>query len=351
MRAHRIFVAALVALLLILSQSVASALPRLLVLQAEEQRTRPSLVEALRFQLRDATEVEVSAQPLPLAPAAQRIARAAATVSASQASFAVWLEAVPELQGAPGFLLYVVGGGSGRAVVEVVRLPAAKDGPDVDRSLALKVSEIVDSALRSAEPDVARALRPAPPRPAPTASVSARPASNVRAGSLGLLLGGVAASPAGNAGAQVGFRLGVGYALRTSALELEWSVSGRLLSPLDIRRDNRRAKIGEQVLGADFGVHTRGRLALGGEVGSALRWLHADGFVGNIETHSSVLVVPVLRLGPELRARLTEQVTLSLAAGGEWMPLQQRFSLAGAPLADLGRVRADALISLIISLR
>ncbi len=353
MRAHRLFVSVLTALLLSLLQRAAFALPGLLVLQAEEQKARPSLIEALRVQLREVTDVETSAESLAAEPAALRIGRAAQIATAAHASFAVWLEAVPELDGAPGFLLYVVGGESGRAVVQVVRLPAAKDGPDVDRSLALKVSEIVESALRPAQPELSAALQPAlapaPAKPAP--SVAVAPARRARADSLGLLLGGIATSPAGDAHGQVGFRFGLGYTFRTSPVELEWDASAHLLSALDIQQGDRQAKIAEQVVAVDFAVRTRARFAFGAELGTALRILHADGFVGSTETRSSRLLVPVLRLGPELRAGLTEQTALTLSAGGEWMPIRQRLSLAGAPLGELGRARADARISLIISLR
>ena len=335
----------------LLVTTAADARPRLLVLQAEEQPPRPSLVEALRFQLRDATDVEASPAPFALGPPAVRIGRAAEVAGAAQARFAVWLESVPELQGVPGFLLYVVGGSSGRAVVEVVRMPAANDGPDVDRSLALKVSEIVDSALGADEALSGAALRAAPLPAVLDAPAKRAPAARSNEAALGVLLGGVLSSPAGSANGQVGGRLGVVYSAPVSELELELGVSGRLLSPLTMRNAEGRVKVSEEAASIELCVRSRGKVQLGAELEASLHWLHADGFWQGAETGSADLIVPALRLGPELRFRLGEQTKLALGAGGSWTPVRERFSLGRAPVADLGRFRADALISLIISIR
>jgi hypothetical protein len=329
------------------------------------------LVEALRFQLRETTEVEVSPERLAPSSAALRINRATEVVNSAHARFAVWLEATDDVAGAPGFLLYVVGGRSGRAVVEVVRLPAATDGPDVDRALALKVSEIVESALDADKPAFGSALNaPAAPRVARALPVSPKNSSvNPRnlpvspkkkpepeppplpPDQVELMVGGVVLSPAGSMNGQLGFRLGLGYVVQTALLQLEVDGSGELLTPQSSSTENGRVRTTEQSFAVGFGILSRGQTQLGAALEGSMRWLHAEGYFGREKTGTAMMLVPTLRLGPELRTALWRQAWLSLSAGGEWTPVERLFSLADAPIADLGRWRADAVLSFVVSIR
>ena len=332
--------------------SRAFALPRLLVLQAEEQPPRPSLLEALRFQLRETVEVQASERPLAPGTAALRIGHATDVVTTAHARFAIWLEGTQDSSGAPGFLLYVVGDRSGRAVVEVVRLAAASDGPDVDRTLALKVSEIVEGALGSDPPSLGSSLRIRAPLPAraPRAAAPRRlPAA--RRSFAELMVGGVFRGPGGNSNEQEGLQLGLGYAVETSALQFVLGASAQLLTPLTTRRESAEVRIAEQAASADFGLWTRGATQLGARLQGTIRWLHPTSYLGGRQSGSAELLTPALRLAPELRTALGGQASLGLSAGAEWLPVRQRFSLSGVPVADLGQWRVGAAISLIVSIR
>jgi len=321
-------------------------------LNTAQQPPRSSLIEALRFQLRETTEVEVSPELLATGSAAARIRRASETMTSAQARFAVWLEATEDSDDARGFLLYVVGGRSGRAVVEVVRLPAATDGPDIDRTLALKVSEIVESALNADDLAFGAALNPAPPtakhRSTAPPPIGESPATKGQRAEL--MIGGVLVSAAGNSNGQLGVRLGLGYVAQTGALELELCAAGQLLTPQRSPSASGYVRTTEQATAVGFGLRNRGAIQLGATLEGGLRWLHAEGFSGREMTGTESLLVPTLRLGPELRAALWQRGWLAFGAGGEWMPVERKFAVGGAPVADWGRVRAAAVVSFIVSM-
>ena len=359
----------LLVLALVLEQRHGVARPRLLVLNAERQPVRLSLVEALRFQLRESTEVAVSPALLEPGPIAARISRASEIVTGAQARFAIWLESTKDADGAAGFLLFVVGGRSSRAVIEVVRLPATTDGPDVDRSLALKVSDIVESALDADMPAFGSALNREPPVPAASATTAASGTTAASspiapevvalktesqqpqsASHVEVQFGGMLLSPSGTANGQLGARLGLGYVAATAALELELSATAELRTPQSSASESGHVRTTEQAACIGLGIRSRGLTQFGVGLEGGFRWLHAQGYWGLQRTGAESLLVPALRLGPELRRQLWQRGWLALSVAGEWMPVQRKFTVRDAPAADWGRVRADALFSFVVSL-
>jgi hypothetical protein len=151
----------------------AEAPPSLLVLE-DPGAPQPRLLAALRIQLGAAVRVDVRSAPR--AGALPEQLAEASRMAHDQARAAVmWVDAARGSPRAPRqALLYVVGQRDGRALVEVVSVPAER-GPDLERVLALKVSELL-TEMRSAP---AHALAPPPTAteaaPPPMAAVTAAP--------------------------------------------------------------------------------------------------------------------------------------------------------------------------------
>ena len=320
--------------------SLARAEARLLVLAPEERAPRPSLVEALRLHLRGTARVSVSAQAFPNGSAASRVALATALVQAEGAEFAVWLESAALGDGSTLFALYVVGGRPGRAVVEVVRLPAESDGPDVDRTLALKTSEIIEAALAPAAVLAAPATRPAPVHLA-----AAPPAPAVRR--LGLELSGALRSVTSVDDAEVGLGLGASVVAVPSPLAFDVRLAAFLLSESVVSGAGRRVRVSETDFQLGVGLRSSGTVQLGARLDADLRLLQAVGFVATNQTGDALVLVPSIAAGPELRLELGSRMAFSAHVSAEWMVVRQTFVVGGAETADLGRLRGNAQLSLI----
>jgi hypothetical protein len=321
----------------------ALAQARLVVLAPQEQAPRPSLVEALRLHLRGTAQVEVSTQAFPNGAAASRVALATRLVQAEQASFAIWLESAALGDGSTLFALYVVGGMPGRAVVEVVRLPAEADGPDVDRTLALKASEIIEAALAPSAILAAPPLRDAPappPLPPPPEPATSPPW-------LGLELSGALRNVTSVTEAEVGLGLGTGACIRTHPLALDVRVATILLSDSVVNGERRRVRISETDFQLGAGLRSRGPVQLGARLDADLRLLRAQGFLAAESTGSAVTLVPSLAAGPELRLELGPRLSFAAHVSAEWMVIRQSFVVGGSDVADLGRLRGNAQLFLI----
>jgi hypothetical protein len=326
----------LLILALVCVPRAALAEARLLVLAPEEQAPRPTLVEVLRLHLSGTARVDPSSVPFPAGTAARRVALATAIVNAEHADFAIWLESVALSDGTTLFALYVVGGRAGRAIVEVVRLPVAIDGPDIDRTLALKASEIIEAALvtplitPSALSRPPAAL-PSPPEPPPR---------------WGLELSGALRGLSDATDSEAGFGLAVSRLLALRPLELDGRLSALLLSDSVVSRA-RRVRLSETDAALGLGLRSTGIVQLGARFELDARLLRAHGFAGNEETGSALVLVPGVAIGPELRLRLGRYMSFSALVSAEWMLIRQSFVVDGISVADLGRIRGNAQLSLI----
>lgn len=328
----------LVALVCLAGKAQAEA--RVLVLSPVEEGPRPTLVEALRLQLRGTARVSLSPAVFPALPASGRVTLATELVASQHVDFAIWLESVALSDGTRLFALYVVGGKSGRAVLEVVRLPAESDGPDVDRTLGLKASEIVEAALSPAvllSTDQRKKLARSAPL-TPSAPVVDEPR-------LGLEMGG-ALLAAPERDTQVALALGLSWLFALRPLELDARLAGQLASDGVIAVPHRHVQLSESFLGAGVGVRSTGTVQLGAKLGFGFRLLAAEGFSDETRTGAARVAVPSLSLGPELRIKLGSRLRFGAELGGEWMAIRQRFNVDGVTIADFGRFRANAQLSL-----
>jgi hypothetical protein len=165
---------------------------RVLVLDSAA-RPQPGLVSALRIQLTDIAEVGVRHE-LAAGDTPARIHAAAELCRREGALLVVWAEGPIALaDGGQEAVLYAVGEREGRALLQVVHVAGSR-GPDMDRSLALKVGEVIRelqraaAAEREAGTEAAPVLTLAPPPPnaesaAPELAESEAPAPG--AGSAG----------------------------------------------------------------------------------------------------------------------------------------------------------------------
>src|SRR5262245_107170 len=158
-----------------IAQDAGAAAKRpVLVLEAPGPNQR-GLAAALRIQLMGSATVEervVAAD----ATLGERIERAAALANSAGAQVVVWSEpALTHRDGSREAVLYVVGQRDGRALLQVVRVPGG-EGHELDRTLALKVSEILPELQRAgpAAPS-GEALRAPSAPPAPRAAAPAPP--------------------------------------------------------------------------------------------------------------------------------------------------------------------------------
>jgi hypothetical protein len=333
--------ALLALMVLVAAPQHAAAQARLLVLAPAEQSERPTLLEALRLHLRGTARVEPSARPFPAGTAASRVALATSIVAEERAQFAIWLESVPLGDGTLLFALYVVGGRQGRAVVEVVRLPAESDGPDVDRTLALKASEIVEAALT--QPAMLQPVRASAPTavPAPRAKREAPPLR------WALEVSGALRGVSSASDSEVGLGLGASVLSVSKPLELDVRLSAVLLSDSVVTGQRRRVRVSETDAALGIGLRSTGQVQLGARLDLCARLVDAEGFASSERTGSALVVVPGVAAGPELRLRLGRRMSFSAHVAAEWMAVRQSFVVDGVSAVDLGRLRGNAQLSLV----
>jgi hypothetical protein len=327
---------------------------RVLVFGGGDQAPAPSLVDALRIHLARVARVETVETPLNPGPLSSKLSQVQTSLEQAQATFAVWLDVASELKGMREFVLYVVGGTGGRAVVQMVRIPAERDGPEVERALALKVTDIIEAALssrRDAGADLARALPPAnassaelrvpaPPKESAPRAVAWR---------LGLGVGVAAMGPSGNAGPQGAGRASVMAVASLRPVDLESFVAFEMPTPSRAEGAAGSMQVSEQAAFAGMRVLSKGALQLGAELEGGSRWLHAAGSTPDGSRGEVSKFLPLLRAAPVLRLPVGERMGLSFSLGLEWMMIRQRFAVDDVVVLDLGRARASACISFVIS--
>jgi hypothetical protein len=310
--------------------------PRVIVVRVRDEPPVDAFVAALRLQIGSAASVEIG----PVVDAATLRARmeAAARVGeASDVALVVWVEyGEPTNDSDVDVVLYAVERDPNRALVGIASVPHA-DRPEDHRVLALKVGHLLDLLLEDdASGERLERAFAGGPRPSPFALV--------------VELGAAGAVGAGSVGPQIGLAGGVGLSFRSDDLALELVATIRWMSTLDARNSAGSLRLGE----IDAGVSARGLSAWGWfragvdlELGA--RVIDASGRAADGRTDSLVRVVPVLSGGLEARARPFANFEVRAVAGVALALVEQRFSLVEVPIANLGRARPFAGLSLIVS--
>ncbi|MGD8860448.1 MAG: hypothetical protein PVI30_10595 [Myxococcales bacterium] len=304
-------------------------LPRVLLLQPDPPPPHDGLADALRIQLRGVATVEQATGPAP-GPLPRQVRATSARAEARGALLSVWVQRPPPQDDgeAREAVLYLVGRREGRALLEVVRVPGG-GGPALDRSLALKVREVVDS-LQRAEAERREALLspPPPPRPEPHRQ-------------LGLHAAAVGAPLQGASLGQWGAQLGVLGALQWAPHRVEAELGATLFPSVGVAEGPREARLTE--LSARLSIawlHALGPAHVGARAGLTLGTVQVEGRTPDGRTGEATEVAP--------GALLLAEARISLGDPGPWLQLwlgaqarltRRRYTIEGEEVADLGRLR------------
>ncbi len=233
------------------------------------------------------------------------------------------------------FTLYALTRSRPDAVIEVGQAELGKSA-DIDRTIALKLRNVLEGLLSRAAASVSAA---------PTVAATQPPVTRARWPQAIWRLGLV-----GAAGVGTNARAEAGLGARFHAGGLRWEASALVALATTIELGNDPAvEASEWDFGFRFtGLHAAGpRLAVGGLVEAGARRLFAQASLPNGAINQARVLVPVLWSGPEIRWSLGGRMEICAAAGVEVALQRQRFSIAGVPVADMGRVRFLSLVALV----
>jgi hypothetical protein len=262
-----------------------------------------------------------------------------------QALVVVWVEGPVQLSdGTQEAVLYVVGQHEGRALLEVVRVPGGR-GPDLDRTLALKVRELVDELLRDRAQTASQGASTSGPGPGMLDSPHEHTQSSGEALRWGpeLALGALARTQSGAAFGQWGIAAGAGPVLHSGSLRLAALAELSFLPAVTAERAASSVGFWELVPAIGLrGQLREGRIWLGARTGLALAVVHATGHTPSGASRDATERVAAWLLGLDLELPIAAGVGALL--GVElWTKLShQHFAVNHQEVVDLGRVQPAA---------
>jgi hypothetical protein len=270
-----------------------------------------------------------------------RIAAGAEISQNEHALLAVWVEGpVPQSDGSSQAVLYLVGQRRGRALLEVVRVPGGA-GPDLDRTLALKVRVAVDEIER------ARAASPggtmlAPSQPAARDLSGSEPAWGASLG-VGLLGGPQAGAAAGQWGAHL--HAGPGLLLDPMRFSLELALAW--FPSVHIERAGDSVQLREIAPGLALHAQLRqGAVWLGLRGGMSVAWVQASGLSRTGLTGRARERLTACEGGIDVELPIASGLGVEFALLAQAWLDRQRFAVSGEQVADLGRFRPLLRLSL-----
>jgi hypothetical protein len=317
----------------------AHASERVLLLQAPGQ-AGSGLEGALGVQLVGVAELEV--RPLPEAASVPlRIDAARELGQRQDALLVVWSEepvALPD--GSKEAVLYAVGQHEGRALLEVVRVPGGQ-GPDMDRTLALKVRELVDGLHRARAQSPSAAMLQADAATQPMTATRPRLGASAALSALGDP--GLSARPA-----RLAADVALGPSLLLRDLRLSALATLRWYPQRTVQQDGGTARFDELAPGLTLHSQLRaGPLWLGARSGLALAFTSASGeTAARAGGKKYVERTALWQLGLDVELPLTAE--LGLRAGLELTTrfVHRRLSVNDVTVVDLGRVSPLASIGI-----
>lgn len=317
-------------------------LPRVLVLDTEQPAPQ-GFVDALKIQA--AGVAEITAGGKIEGTLTEKVASVEAPLANEHASVGVWVETANDVH-----VVYVVTRRRNRVLVEVVRLPGG-ESPETDRALAIKVRDVLDLLFAGAggEPDVTATLRPPPVR----ASTHRQPVATPEPSWWWLLQGGFAGVTKGNGSTsgEVGAALASGVRHGSRSLFFEGLAGAWLLNGTDRSSNAASVRTRELELSLSFRALVASRLFAGGlHVDGVMRVVAAHGTAANGDTGDATPVVPLVRIGPELRWRVIPNLDVRVAGGFDLALRRQRFSVVGEEITDLGTLRASYEVGVVVAL-
>jgi hypothetical protein len=306
--------------------------PRVVLIQPESEPPRPGLEPALRIQMRGTAEVIAVPNAFPSDMPA-RLSAASALAEEHDADWVLWTDppqtTPPESEQA---VLYLVGRQNGRALIEVVRVPGG-EGPEVDRSLALKVHELID-VREGAAYALGNAEVPEPE------GERKRVQLWLEAGAQGGL--------EGDGGAAFDVLVAIGPSLSTPAFVVALPIELAIGLPRNIERG------GDEVSWTELGatvwlkLGTRlGSAVLGGGLGAKLALTDVEGTTQTGRQGTATALLPSVAASLDGELPLSASLGARLALGAELRFKRQHFLIEGEDVGDTGRVMPFARLSVV----
>lgn len=308
------------------------------VLLEDARRPNSGLIAALQIQLTGVAELDVRQEP-DNPGVSGRVQVASRLAQADDVLLVTWAEPAVELgDGSREAVLYVVGHKQGRALLEVVRVPGG-EGPEVERSLALKLREVVEeirsNRAQAAAADVMLEAAPEPEEPEPAAGWDIAVAV---AGAVGPLSG----SDLG----QWGARMSAGPAWRSGALRLAGMLQVTVFPQVELARGASRVRFYEIGPGLLLRAQLRqGLFWFGVRAGPQLSWVKAEGESATRAGEANELTTSLL-VGAEVELPIDDGVGIAAGVDLEAHFKRQHFTVEGERVVDLGRLRPVASIAL-----
>ncbi len=320
--------------MLLLVARGAGAEPRVVIVATRDAPALPAL--AAQVQLHAGQAVTVATIRDPSEGSAMFAARASQVVDEHGAAIVVWVAAADAEDPAQRtFLVYAAGRWPGRALLELVRLDARTPPAEIERTIALKIGELVD-AVRAPRP-LGAALGVPALRPRPARWRLELAGSLVRESGARRLAGRLAAA--------ADRRLALGGWIVAAGIGAHWQPA----DPIDATAG--RVDIDELGLGlAVAGERRLGPALIFVRPHASAALLLADGTSAGGERGAANVLSPLVGVDVGARWPLSDTIELVLAAGVDAALFQQRFLLDGRVAADLGQARAAITLGLSRSL-
>jgi hypothetical protein len=315
--------------------------PLAVIVLQERGQPQPGLVSALQIQLTGSWALQVREVP-PGAEVSARLQQAGELARAEQTLAVVWAElGLAEADGSRQALVYVVGQRDGRALVQVVRVPGGH-GPDLERSLALKIGEILEEL--SSQSGEARLLRASSP---PSAAEPIEPApAPLRQGLV--VAAGARFAFSGSGFGRSGLGLEVGPSARRGRLLLRVGLGIDWFPQASVRRAGAEVSVSELTpLLRAAGEYELGRLSLAARSGIGYELVRARGQTPNGRIGAADGGSAACFLGLGLAYELGFDLWLAAAGDLVLQASRQRFQVNGRDEVDLGRVQARWSIDLV----
>ncbi len=326
------------------AQSGAQRPHRVLVFNTPKAPQRRGLTEALRIQLGGIAHVS-DGGVLPGGTLSHRVQEGVLRIGKRSAVLGVWVEGPAQAaDGTQELLLVLLGSRHGRAVVEVLRLPGG-DGPEVDRSLALKTRAALDTLLEGREPimldDKGRADH--------GRGAAATDAADRWVWGWILDAGAVATTLEGSDLGQWGLSAGGGIRLQYGRWSLHGRALFRLCPSLEARNAEARVLLQELAPGTGASALLRlGRVAIGPHLGFHLRLVSAEGISPAGNRGSDTVLIPALLSAVQGQLALQPWLALRLALGLEVASRGQAFAVNRQTVAQSDRVRPFGELAVVL---
>lgn len=305
-----------------------SGRPLVLVLDNPSVSQGKGLIESLQIQLAN-TGVVRSGPRLEPGSLESRVDRARELGAAQGAKLVVWLER----RSAREHVLVVVNPERTSSEVDLFRI-RARAGPDVARSLALKVSDVLDRIIRGKTiPDALRVRVHEPPKP--------------RYARWAVGVDGREALSDGVPNRQLGVRLTLS---RDVVLPSWWlMVSASVAADFGVLGEGLAGQIQTRELVGAVGVAWLARLGavgLGPGLEARLRIVRGRGITEAGNVGSRVVAIPTFALLAHALIDVTRRVQLQFAVGGVLAARHRKFAVNRVPLVDLGRWSSELHVGL-----